>query len=302
MPEPDLPLRRRALGAYLGLAIGDALGATVEYLTPEEIRERHGIHDRMIGGGWLELKPGQVTDATEMSLALAQALIAHGGWDLKSVADGFVDWFRARPVDVGRACRRGITRYLLHGTVAGLVNVRDAGSAACVRNLPLVLLNLDDESRLMAQTLQQSHITHNNPYSDAATQAVALMALALLHGRGLAACQGIANWLVAAHPAFRFDPYPGRASGYVVETFQTVCHFVFTTDSFESCVTGAVNRGQAAGTVGALAGMLAGAHYGAAAIPHRWLERLDTEVKSRILEQTRALLQLGLPDRSPAPP
>jgi ADP-ribosyl-[dinitrogen reductase] hydrolase len=160
------------------------------------------------------------------------------------------------------------------------------------------LLNLDDEQSLIAQTLQQSHITHNNPYSDAATQGVALMARALLQGQGLPACQAIANQLVAAHPAFRFDPYPGRAGGYVVDTFQTVCHFVFTTNSFESCVTGAVNRGQAACPVGALAGMLAEAHYGAAAIPHRWLARLDTDVKSRVLEQTRALLELGTAGRS----
>lgn len=302
MPEDDQTLRRRALGAYLGLAVGDALGATVEYLTPEEIRERHGVHDRMVGGGWLELRAGQVTDATEMSLALGQALMVRGGWDLKSVADGFVDWFRARPVDVGRACRRGLTRYMLHGTVAGPINAREAGSVACVRNLPVVLLNLGDEQTLIAQTLQQSHITHNNPYADAATQTIALMARALLQGQGLSACQAIANRLVAAHPAFGFDPYSGRAGGYVVETFQTVCHVVFTTASFESCVTNAVNRGQAAGTVGALAGMLAGAHYGAAAIPHRWLDRLDMDVKSRILEQTRALLELGTAGRLPARP
>ena len=64
----------RALGAYLGFAIGDALGATVEFLTPGEIASEYGVHARMIGGGWLKLKPGQVTDDTEMALCVGRAI------------------------------------------------------------------------------------------------------------------------------------------------------------------------------------------------------------------------------------
>ena len=66
----------RALGAYLGLALGDALGATVEFMTPREIAHRFaaqgGVHRHIIGGGWLKLAPGQVTDDTTMSLALSR--------------------------------------------------------------------------------------------------------------------------------------------------------------------------------------------------------------------------------------
>src|SRR5487761_2196912 len=63
-----------ALGAYLGLATGDALGATVEFMLPREIRHHYGTHQDIIGGGWLKLKAGAVTDDTEMSLALGRAL------------------------------------------------------------------------------------------------------------------------------------------------------------------------------------------------------------------------------------
>lgn len=66
----------RAVAAYLGLAIGDALGATVEFMTPAEIRHQYGTHREMRGGGWLRLKPGQVTDDTTMSLALGRAILA----------------------------------------------------------------------------------------------------------------------------------------------------------------------------------------------------------------------------------
>ena len=65
----------RALGAYLGFAIGDALGATVEFMTPREIAAEYGVHSRMIGGGWLKLKPGQVTDDTEMALCIGRAIL-----------------------------------------------------------------------------------------------------------------------------------------------------------------------------------------------------------------------------------
>ena len=54
----------RALGAYLGLAIGDALGATVEFMRPREIQLQYGVHRDIVGGGWLKLARGQVTDDT----------------------------------------------------------------------------------------------------------------------------------------------------------------------------------------------------------------------------------------------
>ncbi|NIN37143.1 MAG: ADP-ribosyl-[dinitrogen reductase] hydrolase, partial [Gammaproteobacteria bacterium] len=76
----------RARAAYLGLAIGDALGATTEFMTPGEIRAKYKVHHKIIGGGWLYLKPGQVTDDTEMSLALGKAVLMAGRWDLKGIA------------------------------------------------------------------------------------------------------------------------------------------------------------------------------------------------------------------------
>ena len=86
----------RVAGAYLGLALGDALGATVEFMTPREIALRHGVHQQICGGGWLRLKAGQVTDDTTMSLALGEGLL-HGAaasdgrsLDLGEVAESFL--------------------------------------------------------------------------------------------------------------------------------------------------------------------------------------------------------------------
>jgi len=284
----------RALGAYLGLAVGDALGATVEFMLPREIKYQYGVHREIIGGGWLKLKPGRVTDDTEMSLALGRALIASGGWNAKAVAHAYVAWLRSRPIDIGNTCRRGIQRYILNGNLSSLPSERDAGNGAAMRNLPLVLLTLNDEPAFVEWTLAQSHITHNNPLSDAATLTLGRMLRVMLAGGGIEQCREIVNALLAEQPKFRFDPYPGRASGYIVDTMQTVLHHFFNTGSFESLVVDTVNCGEDADTTGAIAGMLGGALYGAKAIPARWLEKLDTPVVNEIHRQVSELLRLGM--------
>ncbi len=94
--NPDIVDRARA--AYLGLAIGDALGATVEFLTPREIRARYGVHRDIVGGGWLNLPAGQVTDDTTMALALGEAILgADGEVRGEDCARAFDAWMRARP-------------------------------------------------------------------------------------------------------------------------------------------------------------------------------------------------------------
>jgi ADP-ribosyl-[dinitrogen reductase] hydrolase len=286
-------LADRALGAYLGLACGDALGATVEFMTPSEIRVRFGLHRNIVGGGWLKLRPGQVTDDTEMALALGQAIIGSGGWDPRAAADAFAAWLKSKPVDVGHTCRRGIRRYLREKTLAGPPNEGDAGNGACMRNLPLAIATLGDDRAFESRTLEQCHITHHHPLSDAATLALGRMVRRLLAGGGVADCRREADALVAAHPEFRFDPYPGRAGAYIVDTVQTVLHGFFGTDTFESCLIETVNRGEDADTTGALAGMLAGALYGCGQIPARWLDRLNPEVSRNIRRQTEALLRLS---------
>ena len=100
----------KALAAYLGFACGDALGATVEFMTPRQIRKRHGLHADMIGGGWLGLSPGQVTDDSQMSLALGRALIEKGTFDAETVAGHFIRWMDGGPPDIGNTCLRSLNR------------------------------------------------------------------------------------------------------------------------------------------------------------------------------------------------
>lgn len=284
----------RVVGAMLGMAAGDALGAPVEFMTTGEISARYGSLNEMVGGGWLRLKPGQVTDDTEMSLCIARAVCREGKWDIKSIADSFVGWLRSKPVDVGDTCRRGIRNYMLHGALETAPNRWDAGNGALMRMVPVAIFSCNDDELLERCVIEQAHITHNNPLSDAAC---------LCYGRLLhLACGGCSksrlrrevNALISRSPVFAFEPYRGLSTGYVVDTFQTVCHHFFRSRNFEECIVAAVNQGGDADTAGAIAGGLAGAYYGAEMIPKRWIKQMDRKLVAELSELSTQLCRISI--------
>jgi ADP-ribosyl-[dinitrogen reductase] hydrolase len=272
----------RARAAFIGMAIGDALGATVEFMTASEIAAKYGTFRDIIGGGWLRLKPGQVTDDTEMALCIARAIIQNQSWSLEAVADHFAAWLKSRPVDCGDTCRKGIRAYLLHGQLEAPPNEWDAGNGAAMRMLPAVLFSLPDEELLKRYVIGQAHITHNNPVSDAACLCLGQLIHMALCGVEKSRLRRHVDGLVARFPTFAFEPYRGLATGYVVDTMQTVFHWFFRGRSFEECLVGTVNQGGDADTTGAICGMLAGAYYGMEAIPKRWIKKLDRSVRTEI--------------------
>ena len=101
-----LTVEDRALAAFLGFAAGDALVATVEFMTKREIAVQYGVHRDIVGGGWLRLEPGAVTDDTQMALALGRSIARSGGLDVRDVCEEFASWLRSGPIDVGDTCRR----------------------------------------------------------------------------------------------------------------------------------------------------------------------------------------------------
>lgn len=286
-------LETRALAAYLGLAIGDALGATVEFMTAGEIAARHGVLREIIGGGWLKLAPGAVTDDTQMSLALGRSLIRRGGLDLTDLCGEFAAWLATKPPDVGNTCRRGIRRFMRDGTVEGPPSEGDAGNGAAMRVLPVALATLGDPERAEAWTLAQARTTHHHPLSDDACVALVAMVQALLGGGGKEEVSAISDTLAAKHRDFRVEPYAGLSTAYIVDTMRTVMHHYFAADGFEACLVATVNRGGDADTTGAIAGMLAGATWGLEAIPARWLAVLDGATAEEIRRQTAGLLALA---------
>lgn len=276
---PDV--RQRARASLLGLAIGDALGATVEFMTASEIRAQHGVHRKLTGGGWLRLRPGEVTDDTQMSMCIARS-ITTVGFSPQDIAQRFVLWFRSRPPDIGNTCRRGITRFIAHGSVHGPQNEGDAGNGAAMRMAPIALATLADAQLLEVQAIEQAHITHHHPLSDAACILVGRLIQLALIGHGMHRLCKQAELVIKQFPNFRYAPYHGLSTAYIVDTMQTVLHFLFTTSSFEECLIGTVNQGGDADTTGAIVGAIAGAYYGIETIPREWVRKLDPAVRTEL--------------------
>ena len=275
-------IRERARAAFLGMAIGDALGATVEFMTVPEIAAKFGTFREIVGGGWLRLKPGQVTDDTQMALCIARAVLSSQFWSREAIAGEFAVWLKSRPVDCGDTCRKGIRGYMLNGTLEVPYNEWDAGNGAAMRMLPVALFSLPDHELMKKCALEQAHLTHNNVISDAACITLGTMLHLALTGAGKLKIRREADSLVSRYPTFSFEPYRGLATGYVVDTMQTVLHWFFKGKNFEECLVGTVNQGGDADTTGAICGMLAGAYYGLEGIPKRWLRQMDQRVVGEV--------------------
>jgi len=292
----DPSVENKAIGAYLGLAVGDALGATVEFMTPEQIRDKFGVHDSIIGGGWLALEAGQVTDDTTMSLALGNAILEKGSVNATAVAESFGAWLDANPVDIGHTVKRGIVHYRYSGIPCVPERVSDAGNGACMRTLPVALATYanQDTVDIIAASREQAHVTHNNPLSDAASECIIQVIHAAFDGVEKSRIkQGPVKNLVSQYP--EFDYHGNRRempTGYIVETLQAVMQAFFANDNFEDCLVDVVNRGGDADTTGAIAGMIAGSYYGFGAIPTRWLKQLDAGIFQACEQQARVLLAM----------
>lgn len=296
LPSRDV-LQNRAVAACLGFAIGDALGATVEFMTPREIIAQYGVHRNITGGGWLKLKSGQITDDTQMSLALGDTLLANQGKvDALAVAQAFDGWMRTKPPDIGNTVRRNLMTFRKTGNPVAPPSEHDAGNGAAMRVLPVILATFgQDAAQVKVALQQQGHVTHNNVLSDAACETLAAMMHDLLRGLPpVETADGPVSHLLKNHPVFQFRKKRiENPSGYVVETMQAVLQALFDTDSFENCLIDVVNRGGDADTTGAIAGMLAGARYGLEAIPARWLKGLDPTIADRCRQQALGLLQFA---------
>jgi ADP-ribosyl-[dinitrogen reductase] hydrolase len=289
----------RAEAAYLGLALGDALGATVEFMTPREIAHQYahqsGIHREIIGGGWLKIRPGQVTDDTGMALALGESILANAGRvEPLACARAFDGWMRTKPIDIGNTVRRNLLLFRRTGCAQAPPSEHDAGNGAAMRVLPVALATFNrPEDEVIAACRAQGHVTHNNAMSDAACEFLALAVQDFLRGKSLQQvfrCR--VQPLVEANPAFAFRGRSQRENptGWVVETMQAVLQAVVDVGGFENCLVDVVNRGGDADTTGAIAGMLAGALYGLPGLPPRWLKALDPAVREACVGQARRLV------------
>ncbi len=298
--QPHALLRDRYRGCLLGLAVGDALGAPLEFLTRADIKSRYGEVRDMLGGGWLQTDPGEYTDDTQMALAIARSVAELGEIDPADIAVRFLDWYHSGPKDIGNTTvmslehlASGIPWHEAGEKTLQLKGDRAAANGSLMRAAPIGMASRGDREALIRHSIDVSRITHADPRACWSCVALNLAIAALLSGTGDAIQEAakvnqvdVAGAIIQQSRASRDEV---RGGGYVLDTLGAAFWAFRNHDGFEDVVVAAVNLGDDADTTGAVAGALAGARYGMLAIPERWLDVLQgrdelTDLSDRLLE------------------
>ncbi len=295
-----ISLSDRFLGSFVGLAVGDALGAPLEFRK----RDQLALVRDMTGGGKFQLEPGQYTDDTSMALCLAASLIETQAHDPHDQLERYDRWLMegymsstGRSIGVGQNTLKAVRSWKVSGNPLATASDHAAGNGSLMRISPVVIHFFDPENPSLATEYAalSSITTHNHP--------IAIDACRLLAFKLHKAFCGLAKEAVLTHD-FPGDLHPeidslGRgdykvkvrqeipSTGYARDTFEAALWAFHVTESFEEGMVLAVNLAGDADTVGAVFGQIAGAHYGIDAIPKQWINGLHK--KDLILNTCRRL-------------
>lgn len=255
-----------AIGMFMGLYIGDALGGPLEFKRPHEIKS---LHKEMTGGGVHKLSIGEHTDDGAMSTCIADAYINHRGFSPAGIAHNYKQWaehgtFGTRDYvfDIGNTCAAGIARMTPSHPYAGGATANNSGNGSIMRLAPVLLVNHKKLGSAIGESVASALMTHGN--SDT-IKYITAFAHEMYHGKMLKQYAELRDWSTDR---------PDGGGGSIMYAYNTAWTSVFRHKSFEHALVYAVNLGYDADTVGAVTGMLAGRIYGYSAIPKRWLEKL----------------------------
>jgi len=301
----------RQAGALLGLAVGDALGAAVEFCEPGSFAPVSGYR----AGGPHGLNAGEWTDDTSLALALADS-ISSVGWDLNDQANRYVNWWRngkysvnGHCFDIGMTTRSSLATFERRGDArrCGPTNDHSSGNGSIMRLAPVPIryvgLFPDDIDRLADLATESSLPTHASEKCLSACRYMATIMCGLIVGQdrsevlsedwpGLYALREVSHLdpevdEVASGSFRKRQPPEIAGSGYVVKSLEAALWAFHDANSFEEAVLRAVNLGDDADTTGAVCGQLAGAYWGKSGIPEPWVAEL---AKRELIEDTIANL------------
>ena len=280
----------KCLGALIGLAVGDAIGTTVEF----KPRDTYPKLTNMTGGGPFRLQPGEWTDDTAMALALADSLISQGKLDQTDLMQRFVAWWQhgeysctGTCFDIGSTTSAALARFQTTGNaLSGSNDAFSAGNGALMRLAPVVLhwfgTGSEDPAELAELARQQGEVTHA-----AATSLEACAAFADILRVAMTAPNKEAVFRHAASLSFGPEvnhilagSWRGKhrrdiqSSGFVLHSLEAALWCFARTRNFRDAVLLAANLGDDADTTAAITGQLAGAYYGLEQIPAEWRKML----------------------------
>ena len=289
-PAPSI--LERYQGAMIGLAIGDALGGPTEFMSREALVAEYGLVTDMVGGGWLDLQPGEYTDDTQMAVAMGQAIVDKQAFNAGAVADNFVGWLNTDPKDVGNLTRQSLElrRTGLDPVAAGeipwmLSGFENAGNGSVMRSAPVALLTaFSDDATIESTGMASSAVTHADPRCQYGTAAIGKAVSLLMQGKsGPEVVDAVTSWLSDRSPILAeslaatktMNLAEVRTSGYVVHTVQAAFWALQHATSYVDGIIKVTNLGEDTDTAGATAGILLGARFGVKGIPESWQGKLQ---------------------------
>jgi ADP-ribosyl-[dinitrogen reductase] hydrolase len=281
---PDTALKLSGHSTFQ--SVGDAVGTTLEFRS----RGSFDPIEDMMGGGPFGLAPGQWTDDTSMALCLAASLVHCHGFDARDQMNrycnrasyGYMSSNGDR-FDIGNTVSAALRRYKqTDEPYAGSTDPQSAGNGSLMRLAPVVLFYHPDTEACVRFAGKSSRTTHGAPEAIDACKMLAQILSSALEGNSKSAV------LSAAAPtsvsqrlnSVASGAYSGRpreeirGTGYVVDSIEAALWSFEQTGSFGEAVLAAANLGDDADTTAAICGQVAGAFYGAGAIPNRWLDVL----------------------------
>lgn len=286
--NPPFP-RDRIEGMLLGLHAGDSLGAPLEFLRARD--KDNWLVNLEAGGLW---RKGEATDDTDLAMQLLESIVDFGRFDAFDYAERLVRWKRSNPKDIGITTQSAIANLEMgiSPTQSGIQSPRAQGNGSLMRVAPLVLVAHRSQPNREQIIRSQCQITHGMEVCGVIDEVFLDLLEMILqshptHEQVLHAAihhPKLKNFpdIIEALRRIPFMEWEEvNTSGYLVHTFQAALWSFYHHRTFEETLIAIVNRGQDADTVGAVTGALAGAYYGRAAIPDRWLA--DLEQRERIL-------------------
>lgn len=303
--------RDRGRGALLGLACGDAVGTTLEFQRPGSFEP---ITD-MVGGGPFQLRAGQWTDDTSMALCLAESLVDSGELDLADQLRRYLLWrdqghlsSTGTLFDIGGTVADQLARFERTGVAIDPQPDPDAAAnGSLMRLAPVPMAWHHDIEQASEQSAQSSRSTHAARQPVDACRLMGAMLAALIGGVAPEDVFAPEFWRWGAlHPrveaiargSFRTkEPPEIRGTGYCIDALEAALWAVSRADDVRGAVLRAANLGDDADTTAAIAGQLAGARWGASAIPAEWQTKVA--MRDRITSLADACLDRFMPECRP---
>ena len=302
-------------GCLLGLAVGDALGTTLEFRSPGSFEPI----DDMVGGGPFGLKPGYWTDDTSMALCLAVSLTETGGFDPRDQIERYVRWWKEGYMsptgtcfDIGITVRNALSRFERTGEpYSGSTDPFSAGNGSLMRLAPVPMFYASRPEEAIVRCADSSRTTHGVEEAVDACRYFGGLIVGALGGadkesllspsyspvRGLWERSPLAAKVaeIADGSFKRREPPDIKGLGYVIPSLEAALWAFDRSSDFRDGALRAVNLGDDADTTGAIYGQIAGAYYGAKGIPVEWLDRLvcGSEIEKMadsLYERSRASL------------